>query len=292
MRPSSPIWPAQTRDMKVVNGVAEMRAMRRGLTGAVGFVPTMGYLHEGHLALVRRACSENETVVVSIFVNPTQFGAGEDFEAYPRDPERDLALLDREEVDVVFMPPAEEMYPARFSTWVDVQQITERLEGASRPHHFRGVATVVAKLFNIVEPTRAYFGQKDAQQLIVIRRMVSDLNMNLDIVAVPTVREPDGLAMSSRNTYLSPEERQAALVLWQALGLVNRLWSEGERDAHKIRQEMAALIGSEPLARVDYISVADAGSLEELAGINHPALVSLAVRIGKTRLIDNIVLGG
>jgi len=159
--------------MKVVNSVAEMRAVRRGLTGSVGLVPTMGYLHEGHLALVRRARSENETVVVSIFVNPTQFGAGEDFQTYPRDPERDLTLLQGEEADVVFMPPAEEMYPAHFSTWVDVQQITERLEGAFRPGHFRGVATVVAKLFNIVEPTRAYFGQKDAQQLIVIKRMVS-----------------------------------------------------------------------------------------------------------------------
>ncbi len=276
--------------MKVVNSVAEMRAVRRGLTGSVGLVPTMGYLHEGHLALVRRARSENETVVVSIFVNPTQFGAGEDFQTYPRDPERDLALLQREEVDVVFMPPAEEMYPAHFSTWVDVQQITERLEGAFRPGHFRGVATVVAKLFNIVEPTRAYFGQKDAQQLIVIKRMVSDLNMNLELVAVPTVREPDGLAMSSRNTYLSPKERQAALVLWQALNLASQLWSEGERNASKIRQKMKALIDSEPLAQIDYISVADAESLEELAEIDCPALVSLAVRIGKTRLIDNIVL--
>lgn len=276
--------------MKVVNSVAEMRAVRRGLTGSVGLVPTMGYLHEGHLALVRRARSENETVVVSIFVNPTQFGAGEDFQTYPRDPERDLALLQGEEVDVVFMPPAEEMYPAHFSTWVDVQQITERLEGAFRPGHFRGVATVVAKLFNIVEPTRAYFGQKDPQQLIVIKRMVSDLNMNLELVAVPTVREPDGLAMSSRNTYLSPGERQAALVLWQALNLANQLWSEGERNAGKIRQKMKALIGSEPLAQIDYISVADAESLEELGEIDRPALVSLAVRVGKTRLIDNIVL--
>ena len=276
--------------MKVVNSVAEMRAVRRGLTGSVGLVPTMGYLHEGHLALVRRARSENETVVVSIFVNPTQFGAGEDFQTYPRDPERDLTLLQGEEADVVFMPPAEEMYPAHFSTWVDVQQITERLEGAFRPGHFRGVATVVAKLFNIVEPTRAYFGQKDAQQLIVIKRMVSDLNMNLELVAVPTVREPDGLAMSSRNTYLSPRERQAALVLWQALNLANQLWSEGERNAGKIRQKMKALIGSEPLAQIDYISVADAESLEELREINRPALVSLAVRVGKTRLIDNIVL--
>jgi len=278
--------------MKVVNTVAEMRALRRGLTGAVGFVPTMGYLHEGHLALVRRASSENETVVVSIFVNPTQFGAGEDFQAYPRDPERDLALLEREQVDVVFMPPAEEMYPAHFGTWVDVQQITERLEGAFRPGHFRGVATVVAKLFNIIEPTRAYFGQKDAQQLMVIRRMVFDLNMNLEVVAVPTVREPDGLAMSSRNTYLSPRERQAALVLWQALSLAKQLWSEGERNARKIQQKMAASIGSEPLAQIDYISVADAESLEELEEIDRPALVSLAVRIGVTRLIDNIVLGG
>jgi pantoate--beta-alanine ligase len=278
--------------MKVVNSVAEMRAVRRGLTGSVGLVPTMGYLHEGHLALVRRARSENETVVVSIFVNPTQFGAGEDFQTYPRDPERDLALLQEEEADVVFMPPAEEMYPAHFGTWVDVQQITERLEGAFRPGHFRGVATVVAKLFNIVEPTRAYFGQKDAQQLIVIKRMVSDLNMNLELVAVPTVREPDGLAMSSRNTYLSPKERQAALVLWQALDLANQLWSEGDRNAGKIRQKMKALIDSEPLAQIDYISVADAESLEELGEIDRPALVSLAVRVGKTRLIDNIVLGG
>jgi pantoate--beta-alanine ligase len=276
--------------MKVVNSVAEMRAVRRGLTGAVGLVPTMGYLHEGHLALVRLARSENENAVVSIFVNPTQFGAGEDFQAYPRDPERDLSLLKSEEVDVVFMPPAEEMYPAHFSTWVDVQQLTERLEGASRPGHFRGVATVVAKLFNIVEPTRAYFGQKDAQQLMVIRRMVSDLNMNLQVVAVPTVREPDGLAMSSRNTYLSPGERQAALVLWQALSLAKQLWFEGERDAQNIRRKMASLIGSEPLAQIDYISLADAESLEELAQIDRPALVSLAVRIGKTRLIDNIVL--
>jgi len=276
--------------MKVVNSVAEMRAVRRGLTGSVGLVPTMGYLHEGHLALVRRARSENETVVVSIFVNPTQFGAGEDFQTYPRDPERDLTLLQGEEADVVFMPPAEEMYPAHFSTWVDVQQITERLEGAFRPGHFRGVATVVAKLFNIVEPTRAYFGQKDAQQLIVMKRMVSDLNMNLELVAVPTVREPDGLAMSSRNTYLSPKERHAALVLWQALNLANHLWSGGERNAGKIRQKMKALIDSEPLAQIDYISVADAESLEELGEIDRPALVSLAVRVGKTRLIDNIVL--
>ena len=276
--------------MKVVNSVAEMRAVRRGLTGSVGLVPTMGYLHEGHLALVRRARSENETVVVSIFVNPTQFGAGEDFQTYPRDPERDLTLLQGEEADVVFMPPAEEMYPAHFSTWVDVQQITERLEGAFRPGHFRGVATVVAKLFNIVEPTRAYFGQKDAQQLIVMKRMVSDLNMNLELVAVPTVREPDGLAMSSRNTYLSPAERQAALVLWQALNLASQLWSEGERNAGKIRQKMKALIDCEPLAQIDYISVADAESLEELGEIDRPALVSLAVRVGKTRLIDNFVL--
>ena len=291
MRASSPIWRAQAPDMKVVNSVAEMRAVRRGLTGSVGFVPTMGYLHKGHLVLVRRARSENDNVVVSIFVNPTQFGTGEDFQTYPRDPERDLALLERDKVDVVFMPPAEEMYPADFGTWVDVQQITARLEGASRPGHFRGVATVVAKLFNIIEPTRAYFGQKDAQQLIVIKRMVSDLSMNLEVVAVPTVREPDGLAMSSRNTYLSPRERQAALVLWQALSLANQLWLEGERDADKIRQKLMALIGSEPLAQIDYISIADAESLEELAEIDCPAVVSLAVRIGKTRLIDNIVLG-
>jgi pantoate--beta-alanine ligase len=276
--------------MKVLSTIAEFKESRQKIKNSVGFVPTMGYLHEGHLTLVRRAKEENKTVVVSIFVNPTQFGPREDFARYPRDPERDLALLEKERVDVVFMPSVEEMYPERFCSWVEVEKVTERLEGAVRPGHFRGVTTVVAKLFNIVQPTRAYFGQKDAQQAVVIKRMVADLNMNLDIVVVPTQREPDGLAMSSRNIYLSPEERQAALVLWKSLNLAQQLWLQGERKAERVRQQMTALIQKEPLAKIDYVSIADPETLEEMVQIDRPALVSLAVRIGKTRLIDNITL--
>lgn len=269
-----------------------MRAARRQLSGSVGLVPTMGYLHEGHLSLVRQARRENDSIVVSIFINPTQFGPGEDYHQYPRNPERDLALLQKERVDITFIPSVEEMYPPSFNTWIDVKGISERLEGTSRPGHFRGVTTVVAKLFNIVEPDRAYFGQKDAHQLLVIKRMVSDLDMNLEIVAVPTVREDDGLAMSSRNTYLNPDERNAALILSKALRLAEQLWTQGERSADRLRHELIALIQSEPLASIDYVSVADADSLEELVEVNCPALVSMAVRIGKTRLIDNITLSG
>ena len=276
--------------MKVVERIIEVREWRRQIADSVGFVPTMGYLHEGHLTLARNARRENTFVVVSIFVNPTQFGPQDDFAQYPRDTKRDLALLDREKVDIVFMPSVDEMYPQGFDSWVEVGEITQRLEGASRPGHFRGVTTVVAKLFNIVEPTRAYFGQKDAQQAAVLRRMTTDLDMNLEIVTVPTVREPDGLAMSSRNTYLNPKERQAALVLFRALTLAQELWSRGERSAHRLRQEMTRLIQKEPLTKIDYVNVADADSLEELTTIDRLALVSLAVWIGKTRLIDNITL--
>jgi len=276
--------------MKVVETIYDMRRLRRQLAEPVGFVPTMGYLHEGHLSLVRQARAENSSVVVSIFVNPTQFGPQEDFNQYPRDPQRDLALLQKEKTGIVFMPSAAEMYPPQFSSWVEVGKVTERLEGACRPGHFRGVTTIVAKLFNIVQPTRAYFGQKDAQQAIVIKKMVADLNMNLEIVVAPTVREPDGLAMSSRNTYLNPEERRAAVVLYQALSLAQKLWSQGEKDAEKLRQEMIALIQKEPLADIDYVSIADQETLDELDTVKFPALVSLAVKIGKTRLIDNVVL--
>jgi pantoate--beta-alanine ligase len=250
----------------------------------------MGYLHEGHLALVKQAKIENSAVVVSIYVNPTQFGPREDLGAYPRDLDRDIELLRKEGTDVVFVPPDDEMYPSEFSSWVDVEKVTERLEGASRPGHFRGVATVVAKLFNIVQPTRAYFGQKDAQQVVVIKRMAADLNMNLEVVVVPTVRESDGLAMSSRNIYLSPKERQAATILFKALTLAQRLWRSGDRDTEKIRRQMTALIQREPLAQIDYVSIADAETLEELNSLDRPAVASLAVRIGKTRLIDNMPL--
>jgi pantoate--beta-alanine ligase len=261
------------------------------MSGDVGFVPTMGYLHEGHLSLVRAAREDNPNVVASIFVNPTQFGPGEDFERYPRDEERDVSLLRDAGVDVVFMPSVEEMYPDGASTFVVVEGITDVLEGAHRPGHFRGVTTVVAKLFNVVQPTRAYFGRKDAQQLAAVRKMARDLRFDIEIAGLPTVREPDGLAMSSRNAYLSPEERQAALVLSKALGRAKELFDDGVRDAEALRSAMNELLGAEPLARVDYVSVADPETLQELSTIDGGALVSMAVRIGNTRLIDNVTLG-
>jgi len=277
--------------MQILETISDIRTLRQQLSGSVGFVPTMGYLHEGHLALVKQARGESATVVVSIFVNPTQFGPREDLGAYPRDLNRDMELLRQEKADVIFVPSNEEIYPPGFSSWVDIEKVTEALEGESRPEHFRGVATVVTKLFNIVQPTRAYFGQKDAQQAAVIMKMVTDLNMNLEVVVVPTVRERDGLAMSSRNIYLGPEERQAATVLFKSLSLARELWQGGEKDAEKIRQQMASLIQKEPLARIDYVSVADNETLKELSTIDQSALASLAVNIGKTRLIDNMILG-
>jgi pantoate--beta-alanine ligase len=278
--------------MQVATTVAEMRRLRAQMTGSVGLVPTMGYLHEGHLSLVRRARAENEHLVVTIFVNPTQFGPQEDYQRYPRDPERDLRLLEQEGTDAVFMPGVEEMYPSSFDAWVEVgESLTGRLEGAFRPGHFRGVTTVVAKLFNVVQAQRAYFGQKDGQQLAVIRKMAADLNMGVEIVAVPTVREPDGLAMSSRNTYLSADERRAATVLWRALCRARELFDGGERRAEVIRGAMQAVLASEPLATVEYVSVADAETLAELETVDRPAMVSLAVRLRRTRLIDNVTLG-
>jgi len=276
--------------LTIVKTIPEIRALRQKLSGTVGFVPTMGYLHEGHLALVKQARIGNSAVIVSIYVNPTQFGPRDDFGAYPRDLNRDLELLREGGVDIVFVPSDDQMYSPEFSTWVDVEGVSERLEGASRPGHFKGVATVVAKLFNIVKPNRAYFGQKDAQQVIVIKRMVADLNMVIEIVVVPTVRESDGLAMSSRNIYLSLEERKAATILFRALTLARQLKLDGEKDAGKIRRQMTSLIQKEPLAQIDYVSIADAETLEELNLIDGPGLASLAVRIGKTRLIDNMPL--
>ncbi len=280
--------------MQVVTTVGEMRHLRVQMTGSVGLVPTMGYLHEGHLSLVRRARADNEHLVATIFVNPTQFGPQEDYQRYPRDPERDLRLLEQEGTDVVFMPGVEEMYPQGSDTWVEVgESLTSRLEGVFRPGHLRGVTTVVTKLFNVVQAQRAYFGQKDGQQLAVIRRMAADLHMGVEVVAVPTVREPDGLAMSSRNAYLSPEERRAATVLWRSLCRARELFDGGERRAEVIRGEMRAVLAAEPLARVEYVSVADAETLAELETIqDRAAMVSLAVRIGNTRLIDNVTVGG
>jgi pantoate--beta-alanine ligase len=279
--------------MQVVTTVAEMRRLRAQMAGSVGLVPTMGYLHEGHLSLVRRARADSQHVVVTIFVNPTQFGPQEDYRRYPRDPERDLRLLEQDGADIVFMPAVEEMYPPGFDAWIEVgESLTGRLEGAARPGHFRGVTTVVAKLFDIVQAQRAYFGQKDGQQLAVIRKMVTDLNMDIDIVGLPTVREEDGLAMSSRNAYLSPQERRAATVLWRSLCHAEELFDGGERRAEVIREEIGAVLAREPLARVEYVSVADAETLAELEAIDGPALVSLAVRIGTTRLIDNVAVGG
>lgn len=277
--------------MQVATTIAAYRRLRSTMAGTIGAVPTMGYLHEGHLALVRRARAENDHVVVSIFVNPTQFGPNEDYARYPRDPERDLAMLRAEGVDVVFMPSVQEMYPEGFATYVNVERLTERLEGAHRPGHFRGVTTVVTKLFNILQPHRAYFGQKDAQQLIVIRRMTRDLAFPIEIVDVPTVREPDGLAMSSRNVYLSADERRAATVLFRALEQARQLWDAGVRDGSRLRAAMRAVVESEPLARVDYVSVADPDTLEELDAAGDRALASLAVRLGSTRLIDCAWLG-
>ena len=276
--------------MRIAATVAEMRAVRRDMAGDVGFVPTLGALHEGHLSLVRAAREQNEHTVASIFVNPTQFGAPDDFASYPRDPERDLALLREEGVDIVFLPESAEIYPADASTFVEVERITDTLEGEHRPGHFRGVATVVTKLFQIVQPQCAYFGQKDAQQLAVIRRLVRDLHFDIEIVAIPTVREPDGLAMSSRNALLSAGDRQAALVLSRALRRTEELFAAGERDGETLRAAMRGVIAIEPQAQVDYVSVADTETLRELARVEHAALASLAVRIGGVRLIDNVEL--
>ena len=276
--------------MEVAATVEEMRALRRRFEGSVGLVPTLGFLHEGHLSLVRAARQRDDHVVVSCFVNPTQFSPGEDYERYPHDPERDLSLLRPEGVDAVFLPAKEEIYPNGDATFVEVAGMDELLEGAHRPGHLRGVATVVAKLLHIVQPQRAYFGQKDAQQLVVIQRMVRDLHLDVEIVARPTVREPDGLAMSSRNVYLSPQEREAALVLSKALRQAEELFADGERDGERLRSAMRELIAQEPLAQLDYVSVADVETLQELELVEGFALASLAVRIGHTRLIDNVTL--
>lgn len=278
--------------MKTVTTLEELRAARRNLPGQLGLVPTMGYLHQGHLSLAQTARSECASVAASIFVNPSQFGPNEDLASYPRDLERDLRLLEQAGVDLVWTPTAEEMYPPGYQTWVTVEEITQPLEGAMRPGHFRGVTTVVAKLFNAVQPDKAYFGQKDAQQVAVIRQMVKDLNFNLEIVVCPIVREADGLAMSSRNVYLNPEERQAATVLFRSLSLASQAYADGERQAENLRQLVQQIIAEEPLAKLQYFSCANPLTLQEILGeIQGEALLSMAVFIGKTRLIDNKIIG-
>lgn len=277
--------------MIVTGDISEIRQIReKEMWSTWGLVPTMGYLHEGHLSLVRRANEENGYTAVTIFVNPTQFAPTEDLSSYPRSLERDLELLAAAEVDLVFTPTDATMYPPDFQTAVTVGQVSKPLEGASRPTHFQGVATVVAKLFNIMQPTRAYFGQKDAQQTVVLRQMVRDLNFNVEMVICPTVREADGLAMSSRNAYLTPEQRQAATVLYRALTAVQQAYTQGERDANRLRQIMTSTVAAEPLARLDYASAADPLTLQELDHVESSILFSLAVFFGKTRLIDNMLM--
>ncbi len=272
-----------------LNMIRAIRWEHSGLTW--GLVPTMGALHDGHLALVRRARAENERVAVSIFVNPIQFNRREDLVAYPRQVARDCELLAAEGADLVWTPAEEDVYPPGFQTYVTVEEITRPLEGAARPGHFRGVATVVAKLFNVFQPTRAYFGQKDAQQVAVIRQMVRDLAFPLEIVVCPIVREADGLAMSSRNARLGPDERCAATVLYRALRAAEAEWARGQRTGEPLRAAMRAVLDAEPLARVDYVSAADPLTLREIDGEAGSVLLSLAVFIGNVRLIDNIVLG-
>lgn len=256
----------------------------------IGFVPTMGFLHEGHLALVREAKKMSDVVVVSIFVNPAQFGPEEDFDRYPRDATRDAELLSDENVDFLFLPKVEEIYPDNFKTYVKVRDLSEKMCGASRPGHFEGVTTIVLKLFHIVEPHFAFFGQKDAQQLVIIRRMVKDFNMDEEIVRVPTVREQDGLAMSSRNTYLSPDERRAATVLYRALDHALARVEEGERKTRTLLKEMKEIIQTEPLVKMDYLTATDLIELKDVKTIKGKCLIAVAAYVGKTRLIDNVIV--
>lgn len=276
--------------MKVISTLSGLRQARKALTGACGLVPTMGALHEGHLSLVRRAKTENDHVGVSIFVNPAQFGPSEDLSKYPRPIEHDLQLLSEVGVDLVWTPTPEIVYPPGFQTYITVESVSQPLEGAHRPGHFRGVATVVAKLFNAFTPDRAYFGQKDAQQAVVIKRMAAELSFPLEIVVCPTVREPDGLAMSSRNAYLNAAERKAATILYRALSAAKEAFDKGERSGEALRALLSSVLAAELLARADYVSAADPDTLVELDRVSNGVLLSMAVRIGTTRLIDNFLL--
>ena len=281
-------------NLQVIESVKAMQSHceRLRLAGKkISFVPTMGYFHEGHLSLMKEARRTADHVVVSIYVNPTQFGPKEDFSKYPRDFDRDAAMAKSVGVDVIFFPPNSEMYPEGYQTYVNVEKVTQNLCGLSRPGHSRGVTTVCCKLFNIVKPHSAIFGRKDYQQLAAIKRMVADLNMDLEIVGMPTFREPDGLAMSSRNVYLSKEERASALSLVGSLKMAQKLYAEGERNAVKIIRQAEKLITSAPFTAIDYIKICDAATLEDVLEIKGEAVMALAVKVGKTRLIDNSVLG-
>jgi pantoate--beta-alanine ligase len=281
--------------MKICNTIEEMRAACRAVRGQgkrLGFVPTMGALHEGHMSLVRAAQESCEIVAVSIFVNPAQFGPNEDLSKYPRTLERDCELLEKESVGLLFAPAAEEIYPAGAVTWVVAEGLSGKLDGSSRPGHFRGVTTVVAKLFHIVEPAAAFFGQKDAAQVAVIRQMVRDLNFGVEIIACPIVREADGLAMSSRNAYLDPEQRKQALVLHRSLMRVWSLWEQGEQDAKKLAVAGRDVVSGENSVRLDYFEIVDPGSLDPVANVGSGALVAVAAYVGPTRLIDNLLIPG
>ncbi len=279
--------------MEIIENIASMQAFaeRKRMEGKLmGLVPTMGSLHEGHLTLIREAKGRTDIVVVSILVNPTQFGPGEDYDSYPRDLEGDARKVISAGGDIIFSPSASDMYPEGYLTYVDMGKVTEPLCGLSRPAHFRGVATIVSKLFNIIKPHKAFFGQKDYQQSVVIKRMVKDLNMDIDIIVLPTVREPDGLAMSSRNSYLSEEERKVSPVLYKSLTIASGMIRDGERNARKILSAIKRTIEKEPLVSIDYIAMTDSETLEDIDEIKGKTLIALAVRIGKTRLIDNILI--
>ena len=279
--------------MKVITSIRKMKDVIRELRAekkTIGFVPTMGYLHEGHLSLVRESRKKADSTIVSIFVNPLQFGPKEDFKQYPRDIESDEALLDKEGVDYLFYPEVKEMYPEGYKTYVEVNGLQDKLCGQSRPRHFRGVCTVVLKLFHIVEPDLSFFGQKDIQQAVILQRMVRDLNLDVKIEVLPTIREKDGLALSSRNKYLNPEERKAALVLFKSLKEAEKLVERGERKSEWIIEKMRNIIDKEPLAKIDYVEIVDRNELNPLKEISEGALIVLAVFIGKTRLIDNLLI--
>jgi len=281
--------------MKFVKTINEARIVLKGLKElkkSVGIVPTMGYLHEGHISLVKRSVDENDITVLTVFVNPKQFGKNEDFDCYPRDVERDMRMAEEAGVDVFFAPEADEMYPEGYSTYVNVEGVTEGLCGVSRPGHFRGVATVVCKLFNIVEPDRAYFGQKDAQQAVVVKRMVKDLNMNVEIRVCPIIREKDGLAMSSRNVRLNAEERKSASLIYKSLSEASKLVNSGEKSSHRIVEKVSGILNSDPLIKVDYVEAVDAETLKPVNVISGRVLLAVAVKIGNTRLIDNMILEG